>query len=138
FLNCEWLNCEVDTPTIFKNCVFKGRFVSLQSRGLRSAVYDPITDSNVDGEARLDSEKLLCKPNLLSTSREAIIGITTALLAEFHPGSFFIPRTREQVDAKLIGPTAVKEKTLVELIARGVLEMNPGRGYEIVKKTSAS
>ncbi len=62
FQNCEWINCEADSSTEFRDCVFKGRFGQIQSGGLRSAVYSPLTDTNVDKDAQMDLEKLLDRP----------------------------------------------------------------------------
>jgi hypothetical protein len=138
FQNCEWINCEAGPTTEFLNCTFKGRFSQIQSSGLRSAIYNPLAESNVDLDARADLERLLNKPNLLSTTREAIIGMLTTLLEQFRPAGFFVPRSHEQLSAKLVGPAVVRDCIIEQLIANAVLETHTERGLLVHKKHSAS
>jgi hypothetical protein len=139
FQSCEWLNCEFDSTSRFLDCTFRGRWGQVQSGGLRSAVYSPLNETNVDKDAQSDLEKLLDKPNVLSMTRESIIGMLTSILEQFRGAGFYIPRSRDHLKLmQFIGAPVVRDFIVDQLVEHGVLVEETDRGLQVVKKNSAS
>ena len=138
FHNCEWINCEVAPDTEFASCNYKGRFAPVQTSGLRSAIYNPLTEDNTDADARIAFKSLLQRAGGLTTNLDAITGMLIALLQPFRASGFFSPRTRDQLTSKYVGPPPVRDFIIEQLIENGVLGEDQARGLSIIKKNGAS
>jgi hypothetical protein len=125
FHNCEWISCEANASTEFLDCAFRGRFSSSNSAGLRSAIYNPLSD--VDEESRCELDKLLDRPGQIRTNLDATKRMLKSLFESFHTAGFFVPRSREQVKAKFIGPSILVDFAIEQLIETGVLTESGGR-----------
>jgi hypothetical protein len=138
FQNCEWISCEAGQDTEFNNCRFKGRFVQVASPGLRSGIFDPLTEDNVDEDTRSDLENLLGRRGLLTTTSAAVRGMLISLLGELRPAGFFIPRIRDELCARFVGPLLVRNHIIERLVANGVLENDAVGRLRVMNKHSAS
>jgi hypothetical protein len=125
FRNCEWISCEADASTAFQDCAFRGRFSLSNSAGLRSAIYNPLSD--VDEESRSELDKLLDRPMQIRTNLDATKRMLKSLFETFHTAGLFVPRTHDQLKAKFIAPSVLLDFAVEQLILKGVLTENGGR-----------
>ncbi len=136
FRGADWINCESDASTEFRDCAFKGRFVIVQSAGFRSAKYRPLSEANADKEAIACFENLL-NTRFVSVDADSVKVMLTAILQKFRVSGYFIPRDRTDLTAAFVGPPAVRDDIIDKLIARRVLELGD-RGLEVVGQQRAA
>lgn len=136
FLSCEWINCDADATTEFRDCVFRGRFHAVSSGGLGRAVFNPLSEENADDTALADLERLTGRTP--RTNRDAVTRLLKSLLNEFQRGEYSIPRNLRDIEAMRMGPSAIMNYMIAALLKRGVLENDEGNRLRIVRSHSAT
>lgn len=138
FRNVEWIGCHADAQTRLDGCRFEGRFVEVQSHGLKSAVLERISDDSVDAVARADLERLFDRPQSVRTSPDAVKQTLTTLLQQFHTAGYFVARTREDLRQLFAGPAPVRNFAIERLLENRVLEEDDKGNLKVVKAQSGA